>query len=149
MKSNYLLRWAGKPARDYLKSFPESEFKYEGASADAIFTALEKKTKPKSNEIAAFTKLCSLKQGDMSLSEFIWEARRLAELCNYPNNQDRLIRDTIVSGVYSLRTYQKCIDAKDFSLQDCMNIYQWKMPLECRCKNAGQSLSTPSRVHRL
>ena len=23
------------------------------------------------------------------------------------------------------------------------------MPLECRCKNAGQSLSTPSRVHRL
>ena len=37
-----------------------SEFKYEGPSAEAIFTALEKKTKPKSNEIAAFTKLCSL-----------------------------------------------------------------------------------------
>ena len=75
-------RWAGKPARDYLKSLPESEFKYEGASAEAILTALEKKNKPKSNEIAAFTKLCSLKQGDMPLSEFIREARRLAELCN-------------------------------------------------------------------
>ena len=46
------------------KSLPESEFKYEGASADAILTALEKKTKPKSNEIVAFTKLHSLKQGD-------------------------------------------------------------------------------------
>ena len=34
VKSNYVLRWAGKPARDYLKSLPESEFKYEGASAD-------------------------------------------------------------------------------------------------------------------
>ena len=36
VKSNYVLRWAGKPARDYLKSLPESEFIYEGASADAI-----------------------------------------------------------------------------------------------------------------
>ena len=119
-----MLRWAGKSARDYVKSLPESEFKYEGAHADAIFVALEKKTKPKSNEIAAFTKLCSLKQGDMPLSEFIREARRLAELCNYPNNQNRLIRDTIVSGVHSLRAYQKCIDTKDLSLQDCINICQ-------------------------
>ena len=83
-----------------------------GPSADAILTALEKKTKPKSNEIAAFTKLHSLKQGDMPLSKFIQEARRLAELCNYPNDKDRLIRDTIVSRVYSLRAYQKCINAK-------------------------------------
>ena len=44
MKSNYMLRWAGKPARDYLKSLPESEFKYEGASAEAKLTALEMKT---------------------------------------------------------------------------------------------------------
>ena len=71
VKSNYVLRWAGKPARDYLKSLPDSEFKYEGASTEAILQALEEKTKPKSNEIAAFTKLHSLKQGDMPLSEFI------------------------------------------------------------------------------
>ena len=32
-----------------LKSLPESEFKYEGASAEAILQALEQKTKPKSN----------------------------------------------------------------------------------------------------
>ena len=118
-----MLRWAGKPARDYLKSLPESEFKYEGATAEAILTALEKKTKPKSNEIAAFTKLRSLKQADMPLSEFIQEARRLAELCNYPNDQDRLIRDMIVSGVYSLRACKKCINAKGLSLQDCINIF--------------------------
>ena len=30
VKYNYMLRWAGKPTRDYLKSLPESEFKYEG-----------------------------------------------------------------------------------------------------------------------
>ena len=119
LKSNYVLRWAGN-----LKSLPESEFKYEGAHADAVLATLEKKTKPKSNEIAAFTKLCSLKQGDMPLSEFIREARKLAELCNYLNNQDRLIRDMIVSGIHSLRAYQKCIDTKDLSLQNCINICQ-------------------------
>ena len=137
VKSNYVLRWTGKPARDYLKSLPESEFKYEGASAESMLQALEQKTKPKSNEIAAFTKLCSLKQGDIPLSEFICEARRLAELCNYPNEKDRLIRDTIVSRIQSLRAYQKCIDAKDLSLQDCINICQAEdavrlQVLECR-----------------
>ena len=156
MKSNYVLRWAGKPATDYLKSLPESEFKYEGASADAILEGLEKKTKPKSNKIAAFTKLHSLKQGDMPLSEFIQGARRLAELCNYPNDQDRLIRDMIVSGIHSLRAYQKCINAKDLSLQDCINICQvedaiWMQVQECRPEsvNAIQSAQTMIPVNRL
>ena len=142
VKSNYMLRWAGKPAGDYLKSLPESEFKYEGAHADAILAALEKKTKPKSNEIATFTKLHSLKQGDMPLSEFIREARRLAELCNHPNDQDRLIRDMIVSGIHSLRAYQKCIDTKDLSLQDCINICQVEDAIrmqvqECRLESVN------------
>ena len=156
VKSNYVLRWAGKPARDYLKSLPESEFKYEGASAEAILQALEKKTKPKSNEIAAFTKLRSLKQGDMPLSEFIHEARRLAGLCNYPNNKDRLIRDTIVSRIQSLRAYQKCIDSKDLSLQDCINICQAEdairmQVLECRPESvkSTQSAQTAVPVHKL
>ena len=156
MKSNYVLRWAGKPARDYLKSLPDSEFKYEGASAEAILEALEEKTKPKSNEIAAFTKLRSLKQGDMPLSEFIWEATRLAELCNYPNDQDRLIRDTIVSGIQSLRAYQKYIDTKDMSLQDCINICQVEdairmQVLECRPEfvDSIQSAQTAIPVHKL
>ena len=107
VKSNYVLRWAGKSARDYLKCLPESEFKYEGASSETILQALEEKTKPKSNEIAAFTKLRSLKQGDMPLSEFIHEARRLEELCNYPNDQDRQKRDIIVSRIQSLKSLLK------------------------------------------
>ena len=156
VKSNYALSWAGKPARDYLNSLSESELKYEGASAEAILQALEEKTKPKSNEIAAFTKLCSLKQGDMPLSEFIWKARRLADLCNYPNNQARLIRDMIVSRIQSLRAYQKCIDSKDLSLQDCINICQVEdairmQVLECRPESVKsiQSAQTAVPVHKL
>ena len=156
MKSNYVLRWAGKPARDYLKSLPESEFKYEGTSAEAILQALEEKTKPKSNEIAAFTKLQNLKQGDMLLSEFIHQVRRLAELCNYPNDQDRLIRDTIVSRIQSLRAYQKCIDSKDLILQDCINICQAEdairmQVLECRPESVKsiQSAQTAVPINKL
>ena len=156
VKSNYVLRWAGKPARDYLKSLPDSEFKYEGANADEILTALEKKTKPKSNEIAAFTKLHSLKQGDMPLSEFIQEARRLAELCNYLNDKDRLIRDMIVSGIRSLRAYQKCLDTKDLSLQDCITICQAEDAIrmqvqDCRPESISttQSAQTMILVNRL
>ena len=156
VKSDYVLRWAGKPARDYLKSLPESEFKYEGARVEAILQALEEKTKPKSNEIAAFTKLRSLKHGDLPLSEFICEARRLAELCNYPNNQNRLIGDMIVSGIQSLRAYQKYIDSKDLSLQDCINICQAEdairmQVLECRPESVKsiQSAQTAVPVHKL
>ena len=156
VKSNYVLRWAGKPARDYLKSLPDSEFKYEGANADEILTALEMRTRPKSNEIATFTKLRSLKQGDMPLSEFIWEAGRLAELCNYPNDKDRLIRDTIVSGIRSLRAYQKCLDTKDLSLQCCITICQAEDAIrmqvqDCRPESIStmQSAQTMIPVNRI
>ena len=156
VKSNYVLRWAGKPARDYLKSLPDSEFKYEGVSADEILTALEMRMRPKSNEIAAFTKLHSLKQGDTPLSEFIREARRLAELCNYPNDKDRLIRDMIVSGIRSLRAYQKCLDTKDLSLQDCITICQAEDAIhmqvqDCRPESIStmQSAQTMVPVNRL
>ena len=92
----------------------------------------------------------------MPLSEFIWEARRLAELCNYPNNQDRLIRDTIVSRIQSLRVYQKCIVSKDLSLQDCINICQAEdairlLVLECRPESVKliQSAQTAVPVYML
>ena len=92
----------------------------------------------------------------MPLSEFIREARRLTELCNYPNDQDRLIIDMIVSGVHSLRAYQKCINAKDLSLQDCNNICQAEDAIrmqvqECRPEsvNSIQSAQTMIPVHKL
>ena len=92
----------------------------------------------------------------MPLSEFIRKARRLAELCKYPNDQDRLIRDTIVSRIHSLRAYQKCINTKDLSLQDCINICQAEdairmQVLECRLEsiNSIQSAQTAVPVHKL
>ena len=92
----------------------------------------------------------------MLLSEFICEVRRLTELCSYLNDKNRLIRDTIVSGIQGLTAYQKCIDSKDLSLQDCISICQAEdairmQILECRpeCVKLIQSAQTAVPVHRL
>ena len=80
----------------------------------------------------------------------------MAELCNYPNDQDRLIIDTIVFRIHSLRAYQKCIDTKDLSLQDCINICQAEDAIRMqvlKCKpesvNSIQNAQTKIPVHRL
>ena len=104
VKANYVQLWAGKTARTYLKS--------EGVVMNdpkTILTALENWTKPKCNEIAAFTRLRTLTQDSKSLSEFIQEAKTLVEACNYTADSDRLLRDVIVSGVQSSYAYQRCI----------------------------------------
>ena len=83
--------------------------------------------------------------------EFIREARRLAELCNYPNDEDRLIRDTIVSGIRSLRAYQKCLDTKDLSLQDCITICQTEDAIrmqvqDCRPEYIGEAQNAQTMI---
>ena len=62
----------------------------------------------------------------------------------------------IVSGIQSPRAYQKCIDSKDLSLQDCINICQAEdairmQVLECRPESVKsiQSTQTAVPVHKL
>ena len=61
----------------------------------------------------------------------------------------------IVSGIHSLRAYQKCIDTKDLSLQDCINICQVEDAIrmqvqKCRPEsvNSIQSAQTMIPVRR-
>ena len=56
------------------------------------------------------TKLRTLKQDSLSLSEFINNASRLVDSLNYPDDaRDRLLRDIILLGVILLEVYGKCI----------------------------------------
>ena len=95
VKANYILIWAGKTARDYINSRPD----VDKADPIKILEELQEWTKPKSNEIAAFTSLRTLNQGTLSLSELIMEATRLVDEHGYTTDHDRLLRDTIVSGI--------------------------------------------------
>ena len=61
-----------------------------------------------------------------------------------------------MSGIHNLRAYQKCINTKDLSLQDCINICQAEDAIrmqvqECRPEsvNSIQSAQTTIPVHRL
>ena len=61
-----------------------------------------------------------------------------------------------MSGIHSLRAYQKCIDTKDLSLQDCISICQTEdairmQVLECRpvSINSIQNVQTAVPVHKL
>ena len=71
--------WAGKEARTYLSTV-DADSK---ASQSAMLDTLEEWTRPKSDEIAAFTQLRALNQGNKTLSTYIQDIRRMEDLCNF------------------------------------------------------------------
>ena len=119
----YVTLWAGKEACTYLSRVEE----HRKNSLESLFKTLDDWTKPKADEIAAFTQLQALNQGNKTLSEFILEVQRLAELCNLTCNGDKekLIRNCIVAGVTSTKAYQQCISkGSSLALSECIKICQ-------------------------
>ena len=107
-KMKFVTLWAGKEASTYLATLEEDH----RDSLRAILDSLEDWTKPKSDEIAAFTHLRTLNQGNKMLSTYIQEVRRVVDLCNFVcvgDCKDRLIRNSIVAGLSSTKAYQQCI----------------------------------------
>ena len=81
-------------------------------SLKTMLDILEDWTKPKSDEITAFTQLRALNQGNKTLSTYIQEVRRIADLCNFVcmgDCKDRLTRNSIMTGLSSTKAYQQCI----------------------------------------
>ena len=93
-----------------------------------MLDTLEDWNKPKSDEIAVFTYLRALNQGNKTLSAYIQEVRRVVVLCNFTcvgGCKDRLIRNFIVAGLSSTKVYQQCISkGSSFSLSECIKICQ-------------------------
>ena len=99
-KLKYVSLWAGKEARTYLSTVSEDN----KDSLRTMLDTLEDWTKTKSDEIAAFTHLKALNQGNKTLSAYIQEVRRVVDLCNFTcvgDCKDRLIRNSIVAGLSS------------------------------------------------
>ena len=120
----YVSLWAGKEAKAYLNTTPEDS---KDNLRDMLDT-LEEWTKPKSDEIAAFTHLRALNQGNKTLSTYIQEVRRIVDLCNFlcvGDCKDRLIRNSIIARLSSTKAHQQYI-AKDpnLSLSECIKICQ-------------------------
>ena len=120
----FITLWAGKEARTYLSTV-EEDCK---DSLRTILDTFEDWTKPKSDEIAAFTHLRTLNQGNKTLSTYITEVRRVVDLCNFTcvgDCKDRLIRNSIVAGLSSTKAYQQCISkGSGLTLNECIRICQ-------------------------
>ena len=122
-KMKFVSLWAGKEARTYLNTV-EEDCK---DSLRTILDTLEDWTKPKSDEIAAFTHLRALNQGNKTLSTYIQEVRRMVDLCNFAcvgDCKDRLIRNSIVAGLSSTKAYQQCISKGSSLTLKCIKICQ-------------------------
>lgn len=108
VKANYVLIWAGKIGRAHIKTLdllPE-----EKRDPSVLLEKFLHWTKPKSNALAAAANFHRLKQGDLSLAEYIDKATFLCDQCEYPPAaRDRLLRDAIVNGLRSKEAYDKCI----------------------------------------
>ena len=91
---------------------------------------LEDWTKLKSDEIATFTHLRTLNQGNKTLSTYIQEVRILVNLCNFTcvgDCKDRLIRNSIVAGLSSTKACNnvQCISkGSSLTLNECIRICQ-------------------------
>ena len=123
-KMKFVTLWAGKEAQTYLATLEEDH----RDSLRAILDSLEDWTKPKSDEIAAFTHLRTLNQGNKMLSTYIQEVRRVVDLCNFAcvgDCKDRLIRNSIMAGLSSTKAYQQCISkGSSLTLNECIRICQ-------------------------
>ena len=123
-KLKYVSLWAGKEARTYLSKVTKDR----KDSLKTMLDTLEDWTKPKSDEIAAFTHLRALNQGNKTLSTYIQEIRRVVDLCNFTcvgDCKERLIRNSIVAGLSSTQAYQQCISkGSSLSVSECIKIYQ-------------------------
>ena len=124
-------------------------------SLETILDTLEEWTKPKADEIAAFTQLRALNQGNKTLSMYIQAVRRLVDLCNLDCNEDKdkLIRNSIIAGINSTKAYQQCISkGSSLSLVDCIKILQMK-DATCRQVQApcleSSDCSDSTSVHKI
>ena len=123
-KMKFVTLWAGKEARTYLNTLEQDK----RDSLKTILDSLEEWTRPKSDEIAAFTHLRAFNQGNKTLSSYIQEVRRMVDLCNFScggDCKDRLIRNSIVAGLSSTKAYQQCISkGSNLTLNECIRICQ-------------------------
>ena len=114
-KTRLLLLWSGdKGLEIYNTATWEDED--DQLKLNPVFGKFEQYTKPQSNQILARYQLRCLKQGEMSLEEFITKARALIDDAGYSGvMKEEMLRDTLIFGINSDKVRKDAI-AKGNSL---------------------------------
>ena len=97
----HLLLWVGDKGLEIYNTTTWTEAE-DKDKTKPVLDALENYTKPQSNQILSRYQLRCLKQGDMSLEEFVTKARLLVDDSSYPAAvKQETLRDTLVFGLRS------------------------------------------------
>ena len=107
IQCKHLLYWAGEHGLELFNSWGLSAD--EQKKLENYWTKFENYVKPHSNELIAAWELHNLRQGTLSLEEFIAKLRILVKEANYPSeHHDRFLRDFLVLGMNSDHVRKEC-----------------------------------------
>ena len=97
IKCEHLLYWSGERGIELFNSWDLSA--YEQKKLDSYWERFENFVKPQSNELIAAWELHNLRQGTLSLEEFIAKLRILVKEANYPaEHTDRFLEISLCWG---------------------------------------------------
>ena len=127
VKCHYIIYWSGENGMELVDKW-ETEGKITEANCNQInryFKLFEEHISPKYNALIMIVELKRLFQGSMSLEDFHTKVLRLVKEAKYPegDTQNRVLRDTIISGLASDKIHAKVIkEGKDVTLARVMEI---------------------------
>lgn len=85
-----------------------------------VIAMFDRHFEPVKNTIFERVKFNEMKQGDMSIHQFITELQSQADNCEYGQMKDQLIRDRIVVGVSDKKLRDYLIDVEELDLAKCI-----------------------------
>ena len=112
IQCKHLLYWAGEHGLELFNSWGLSAD--EQKKLENYWKKFENYVKPHSNELIAAWELHNLRQGTLSLEEFIAKLRILVKEANYSSeHHDRFLRDFLVLGMNSDHVRKECFKERN------------------------------------
>ena len=126
VKCNYVIYWSGDHGMDLVDKWTTEKSITDGNKNNlkTYWDKFEEYIHPKTNKLIAVVELKWLFQGSMSLKDFHTKATRLITQAGYEGGaKDRVLRDTIISGISSERIRAKIVkEGHEVSLNQVMEI---------------------------
>ena len=112
VKCNYVIYWSGDHGMDLVDKWTTEKAITDGNKNNlkTYWDKFEEYIHPKTNKLIAVVELKQLFQGTMSLEDFHTKATRLVTETGYEGaTKDRVLRDTIISGISSEKIRAKIV----------------------------------------
>ena len=112
VKCNYVIYWSSDHGMDLVDKWTSERAIMDGNKNNlkTYWDKFDEYIHPKTNKLIAVVELKQLFQGTMSLEDFHTKATRLVTQAGYTGDaKDRVLRDTIISGIASEKIRAKIV----------------------------------------